>query len=221
MAASSSRKRRLHIGARVDSRVEIAAALHPWVELALANGRAKLRAHGFRAPSARDPVGRTVGQLRGRRGAIRRIARVDTGHLEARRECTGTPAAGGDHARCSPACSPARRRAADVPAILEGWGVELAEEEGVEDFLIAESTARPASSRSRPSASSSPRTPAGASASSRSTCCRPRATSSSSGAAGSPSSASAGTDPRASSACWSGMPSRAWRQHLTAHRAAG
>jgi hypothetical protein len=26
----------------------------------------------------------------------------------------------------------------DVPAILEGWGVELAEEEGVEDFLIAD-----------------------------------------------------------------------------------
>lgn len=26
----------------------------------------------------------------------------------------------------------------DVPAILEGWGVELAEEEGVDDFLIAD-----------------------------------------------------------------------------------
>ena len=132
------RKSRAHIGTQVDYRVEIAAALHLWVEPAAAVRRAKLR----RMESPRPRRVTLSGELSGEYLVIEQ--RLDGSLVLApdRSRRTGSASArqapGGLGSLFSGLLSRPAPGPPDVPAILEGWGVELAEEEGVDDFLIAD-----------------------------------------------------------------------------------
>ena len=132
------RKSRAHIATQVDYRVEIAAALHPRVEPAAALCRAKLR----RMESPRPRRVTLSGELSGEYLVIEQRSDGSLVLAPDPSRRAGSPSARQAPAGLGSLFSGLLARPApgppDVPAILEGWGVELAEEEGVDDFLIAD-----------------------------------------------------------------------------------